>query len=729
MKREKLISCLCAAALAFLLGFGSTACMITGLNLPADLYWLALGCGVGALVAAICFALRRGGWIFAGIAALHCLLMLFSQNFRVQLQAMGYSAFQYYSRAYGVPIPEWFMGQTAPSQLLPLLLIAGLVMSAAAWTVMRRKRSFLAVPAALLPLLSCLIVTDTVPDVLPIFLLFLGLVLLMMTQSVRRRSEVQGNRLTAILVLPVCAALLGLVLLVPQGDYSAPEQISSMQGLFDWLAQQVPVVDQTSQGDFVISVGGNAKQEVNLTRVGRRIERNTPVMEVTTDYAGTLYLRGRDYDLYTGRGWEATQSRTEEGYSPSSIWCKDIQTASIQIIGRRGQYYLPCYPTQQQTLIGGMLPNPDYIKSYSYEFSPLRSDWQELWHHYQPGMLVPETLPAPDSRYLELPEATRQRAQEIVGKLFYKTILTSEQYTSAGQNDISRAAQIENYVKNSAVYDLDPGRMPGDEDDFALWLLEDSDKGYCVHFATAATVLLRAAGIPARYVEGYTIPTSSGTTIVREKQAHAWVEYYLDHIGWVILDPTPGAAEQEPTTEATEVPTTPTTPATHPTETAPSVTEPSVPVSTGQSQSSQPTGSQPIGLPGDSTGGGTPSSWVIPKWFITLLTVLVWTAAALLLVFGQWLLRRYWKQKNMHRGKSNAQALKHYREVRRLARLCGLPLPDELNALAQKAKFSQYALTQEELGQFDFFILEFTHTLQEKPWYYRLVCRIIFAAY
>lgn len=725
MKREMLISRLCAAVVAFLLGFGSTACMVTGLNLPADLWLLALGCGAGALIAVACYSLRRSSIILGGISAAYCLLCAFSFRFQAQLQALGFSAFRYYHRAYGVPIPEWFNGQTADSQLLPLLLIAGLVMTVAAWTVTRRKRAFLAVIAALLPLASCLVVTDTVPDTLPIFLLMVGLVLLMMSQSTRRQSEVQGNRLTAILALPVCAAVLGLFLLIPQGDYSAPEQINSMQEILDWFSQQIPVVDQTTQGELVISIGGNAKQEVNLTRVGRRIERNTPVMEVTTEYAGILYLRGRDYDVYTGLGWEATQSRVEAGYGPSSIWFRDQHTASIQILGRRGQYYLPCYPTQQQTLTSGMLPNPDYLKSYTYEFSPLRADWRVLWNKYQSAPPVTDFAATVDQRYLELPEGTRQRAQEIL-----ETILASEESNEElGVGSLpAKASQIEAYVRSSAAYDLDPGRMPGSEEDFALWFLENSDKGYCIHFATAATVLLRAAGIPARYVEGYTVQTDgTETTIVREKQAHAWVEYYLDHIGWVILDPTPGAAEPAPTTEATQPPEATTAPATRPTETPPSAPKPTDPTATGQGP--QPSESQFIGLPGDTAGSGTAVQWVIPQWFLTLLSALAWIAAAVLLVIGQWILRRYLKQKQLRSGRPNAQALKRYREAKRLARLCGLPMPDHLTALAEKAKFSQYALTREELGQIDVILTEYIQTLREKPWYYRLICRLVFAAY
>ena len=309
-----------------------------------------------------------------------------------------------YNRGYGIPIPNWINGQTAESQLLPLLLIGGLVMTAAAWTVIRRKRAYPAVGGALLPLSSCLVVTDTVPQILPIFLLLLGLVLLMMTQTVRRRNETQGNRLTGILVLPVTAALLGLVFLVPQGDYSAPAQVASLQEMLDWFAQKLPIVEQTTQGELVISIGGNAKDEVNLTQVGHRVERNTPVMELETEYSGTLYLRGRDYDVYSGLGWQASEDRTEDGYGPAQIWCTSQETVSIRVLGRRGQYYLPCYPAENQTLIGGLIPTPDYVNTYTYRFSALRADWKNLWQNCQNGDVYISPEPAPDERYLELPD-------------------------------------------------------------------------------------------------------------------------------------------------------------------------------------------------------------------------------------------------------------------------------------------------------------------------------------
>ena len=62
---------------------------------------------------------------------------------------------------------------------------------------------------------------------------------------------------------------------------------------------------------------------------------------------------------------------------------------------------------------------------------------------------------------------------------------------------MEKAEKIGDYVRASARYDLNPSRIGEGETDFALWFLEDAAAGYCVHFATAAAVLLRAAVIEA----------------------------------------------------------------------------------------------------------------------------------------------------------------------------------------------------------------------------------------
>ena len=99
----------------------------------------------------------------------------------------------------------------------------------------------------------------------------------------------------------------------------------------------------------------------------------------------------------------------------------------------------------------------------------------------------------------------------------------------------------------------------------------ENKKGYCTYFASAATMLLRQAGIPARYVEGYSFVTDElkgeetgyqyndmGFTLgeaeykfeVPDSCAHAWVQVYFENIGWINFDPTPAAnIGSQPTSE------------------------------------------------------------------------------------------------------------------------------------------------------------------------------------
>ncbi|WP_036738254.1 transglutaminase-like domain-containing protein, partial [Paenibacillus zanthoxyli] len=95
-------------------------------------------------------------------------------------------------------------------------------------------------------------------------------------------------------------------------------------------------------------------------------------------------------------------------------------------------------------------------------------------------------------------------------------------------------------------YTLDT-RVPPEGADFVDDFLFTEKKGYCVHFASAMTVLLRSSGIPARYVQGYAPGRKAAGPgpqryMVTQGDAHAWVEVYFPGAGWVPLDPTPASA-------------------------------------------------------------------------------------------------------------------------------------------------------------------------------------------
>jgi hypothetical protein len=74
------------------------------------------------------------------------------------------------------------------------------------------------------------------------------------------------------------------------------------------------------------------------------------------------------------------------------------------------------------------------------------------------------------------------------------------------------------------------------------FLFKDRE-GSCQHFAGAAALLLRLAGVPARVAVGFApgVRDSHGAWVVRDRDAHAWVEVWYQGLGWVVFDPTPRA--------------------------------------------------------------------------------------------------------------------------------------------------------------------------------------------
>ena len=99
------------------------------------------------------------------------------------------------------------------------------------------------------------------------------------------------------------------------------------------------------------------------------------------------------------------------------------------------------------------------------------------------------------------------------------------------------------------VYDESVSTQNGTQD-FFQYVQSVTARGYSVHYATAAVLMLRYCGVPARYAEGYYLSgqdAASGeqTFELDETHAHAWAEYYLTGVGWVPFEVTPGYVEAE----------------------------------------------------------------------------------------------------------------------------------------------------------------------------------------
>lgn len=106
-----------------------------------------------------------------------------------------------------------------------------------------------------------------------------------------------------------------------------------------------------------------------------------------------------------------------------------------------------------------------------------------------------------------------------------------------------------NYLKDNYTYTLSPKEPKSTKLSSVDAFLLDTKQGYCVQFATAAALMLRTLGIPTRYCEGYIAAefkldkSTSGegrySSLVLDNNAHAWIEVYIDNLGWMTFETTP----------------------------------------------------------------------------------------------------------------------------------------------------------------------------------------------
>ena len=713
--KNKLWTALFSVLMSVCAGFGGIGCMVTAFQMTkVSLPAVAVFCVVLAALLSYWMLGGKNVLVLFGTVIGTIILLLDGGGKTIlrSLSAILYRLTSLYNKGYGIGVlgsPGTGI-EGVPSFTTGLCVIAGIVILLQVWALCRRRNAIPAVAAALLPLASCLVVTDTVPANWAIFLLLLGLVLLVLTQMVRRRSELDGNRLTAMLLVPVLLLDMLLLWAVPREGYKA-QQNQLQIVLSDWFwklpfvpgGPKVPGGSGNTENPFPSVVQG---MEVDLGTLGRNYQSNVTAMYVTAQNDGVLYLRGQAYDVYTGTQWQVRKDLEGGTLGWPSETLQTVQSINIRTIYAKTLQFFPYYVQRDSWLDeyeNGQMYNRGRLKTYVY-----------VQAEPEPGRGLSEEDRLTDAlydHYTEIPAYTNQQAQVILSGMELDDSLSVEE----------KAAAIADYVRQTAAYDLMTDRMPEDQQDFAIWFLEEGTTGYCVHFATAATVLLRAAGVPCRYVTGYMLYAQSGQEVqVTEKQSHAWVEYYDPDMGWRLLEPTPGDAQPQPP-EVTEPPTEPSETTEPPVTTEPSeTTEP--PESTGEqtkpSQQTRPTQTQQ----GTTAGGGTVSPEPDRTW---ILRILMWIGIAFGAVAVLWLqmvLRRRRRYRRMHTGKANKQALARWQEVRRFCRILKEETPEDLERLAEKAKFSQHRLTEEERGAFDQWLAEARQRLREKKGrlFYRL---------
>jgi protein-glutamine gamma-glutamyltransferase len=145
------------------------------------------------------------------------------------------------------------------------------------------------------------------------------------------------------------------------------------------------------------------------------------------------------------------------------------------------------------------------------------------------------------------PAAERRNVDALLrGSAYSRTYDLAQRLTSSSPTVYDAVESVENHLLASYRYSE---RVPERTYPLDSFLFEDR-RGYCQQFSGAMALMLRMAGIPARVAAGFSPGTrdeESGEFRVRDLDAHSWVEVYFAGIGWVTFDPTPRAAESDPT--------------------------------------------------------------------------------------------------------------------------------------------------------------------------------------
>lgn len=489
--------------------------------------------------------------------------------------------------------------------------------------------------------------------------------------------------------------------------------------------------------------GTGFRQRENLLAAGPRRYAGRRVMRVTSDQpgGGQIYLRGGSLGIYTGDAWEALETNTRADpsrYPALTVSGGGIYTISIQDSAFQGTYYYPYHltdgwgtadeagrltmPGDEEADFGRAFLTERYTVGYAPGtpedgFTPLtgRLAAEELRYRQE---VVPEYLDVPaavrdaldiylsnerwqmmiDSLEAELETAGEDERAELEENLRQLRGMASAGFTledfggmaeltddmpalerfQAVMTAASRTAEL---LETLASYDINTPAMERGEDFVTHFLAEG--RGYCVHFATAGTLLLRMQGIPARYVSGYTVwLDGQGRGEVMDSDAHAWVEVYVDGCGWYPVEMTPGYSGGGGDVTLSGAPE------------APEPEEPGQPDQPEEDAPNQPEEEpeEALPLPGEELPGEESpeeASFVFP-WRAVLRTVLVLGALA-----GGYALSLLPRRLERRDPDTNRSAISAYRRCRRVVGMGGAE-DETLEELGRKAKFSQHTLTEEE---------------------------------
>ena len=258
---------------------------------------------------------------------------------------------------------------------------------------------------------------------------------------------------------------------------------------------------------------------------------------------GMLYFRGPVLSRFDGRRWTARGGG--DGFDTTLA----PGPADLRVMGEPVRYEVTLEPSQRPWLLTlDVAPQAPVLPDGRRARMTADMQWlshapitellryrAESYPRFRYGLTGHDGRPLRDwDEYLRLPAGFNPRTQALADEL-------KRQHPDATALDLVLAA-LERLRGGGYRYTLEPGvagRHTADE----FWF--DTKAGFCEHIASAFVVLMRAAGVPARIVTGFQggeLNGVDGYWIVRNADAHAWVEVWQAERGWLRVDPTGAVA-------------------------------------------------------------------------------------------------------------------------------------------------------------------------------------------
>jgi len=284
------------------------------------------------------------------------------------------------------------------------------------------------------------------------------------------------------------------------------------------------VSDSMSPGDFA-----NLGQSTELAFRVEFADERPPQQQ--------LYWRGLVFSDFDGVTWRPSDQASQWSVrSQPPIWIQNaFATVPEQVQAAPTRYQVILEPTQQNWLFGLDYPlsqQPDINITSNFTLSKDQPVTQQLRYdvlQFAPMRIDTVLTEASRRSNLALPDEGNPQARALAKQLF----------AQSGSDPVRYMAAIERWINQTEFrYTLSPPPLNTNRIDEFLF---ETKAGFCEHYSSSFTFMMRAAGVPARVVAGYQggEPSRNGNVWeVRQMDAHAWTEVWIEGQGWVRVDPT-----------------------------------------------------------------------------------------------------------------------------------------------------------------------------------------------